>query len=233
MDFVQRFERVLSSEIPGDIVVGNCLDVMREMPGGCVDLVVTDPPYGIGADKGVGGFGISKTDRHYSDSWDNTRPCREAFTEILRIGKKTIIFGGNFFADLLPLGTHWIVWDKKGEIKFQNPYSDCELLWTNIKKNTVKKYTFIQQGFITDSQDKRCHPTQKPSELLEILLRDYSGPGNLIFDPFMGSGTTAVAADRLGRRWFGCDISKEYVEMSLNRISQDRLKRSQLSLEGT
>jgi DNA modification methylase len=134
------------------------------------------------------------------------------FNEILRVSKNAIIFGGNFFADLLPLGKHWIVWDKKGDVKFKNPYSDCELLWTNFKKNTVKKYVFKQQGFITDSKDKRVHPTQKPSELIELLLKDYGG--DTILDPFMGSGTVGVACKRLKRNFLGIELDPKYFELA-------------------
>ena len=134
---------------------GDCLEVMKQFDDKSFDLVLTDPPYGIKAAGGVGGYGISKTDKHYIDNWDNDRPSKTYFDQLLRLGQNTIIFGGNFFADILPRSTHWIVWDKKGDIKFQNPYSDCELIWTDFKKNTIKKIIFKQQGFITDSKDKR------------------------------------------------------------------------------
>jgi site-specific DNA-methyltransferase (adenine-specific) len=198
------------------IIQGDCLEIMKGMPDKSIDLVLTDPPYGIGACKGVGGFGVSKTDRHYVGGWDKKRPSKGVFDEIIRVSKNAIIFGGNFFADLLPQGSHWLVWDKKGDIKFQNPYSDCELLWTNIKKNTVKKIVFKQQGFITDSKDKRVHPTQKPSELIHQILSMYGG--NTILDPFMGSGTTGVACKELNRNFIGIEISPEYFKIAEQRI---------------
>ena len=196
---------------------GDCLEIMKTIPDKSIDLVLTDPPYGIKADKGVGGFGTSKTDKHYVGGWDLQRPDVGYFNEILRVSKNAIIFGGNFFADLLPLGKHWIVWDKKGDVKFKNPYSDCELLWTNVKKNTVKKYVFKQQGFITDSKDKREHPTQKPSELVKLILKDYGGQS--VLDPFMGSGTTGVACKELGRNFIGIEISPEYFKIAERRIN--------------
>src|SRR3990167_1326038 len=106
-----KFEKMINQ-----VVWGDCLEVMKAIPDKSIDLVVTDPPYGINADKGVGGFGSSKTDRHYKDGWDNQRPNKELFNEILRVGKNVVIFGGQFFADLLPVNVHWIVWDKKGDI---------------------------------------------------------------------------------------------------------------------
>src|SRR3990167_6018033 len=152
------------------IIQGDCLGVMKQIPDKSIDLVLTDPPYGIGADKGVGG-GISKG-RKYKGDW-YILPSKEYFDEMLRIGKQVIIFGGNFFTDLLPVNGHWIVWDKTGEIKFDNTYSQAELAWTNVNKNTVKKYVVIQAGFIAEEKD-RFHPTQKPVSLFSAIINDYT-----------------------------------------------------------
>ena len=195
----------------------DCLEFMRTLPDKCIDLVLTDPPYGIGADKGVGGFGSSKTDKHYEGNWDKFTPSREYFDEIIRIGKKVIIFGGNFFTDKLPVNGHWIVWDKKGDIAFDNPFGDCELAYTNIKKKSVKKYKVIQQGFVSEERD-RWHPTQKPVHLLRKIIEDYSEDG-IIFDPFIGGGSTGVACRQMKRDFIGCEISPEYC-----KIAEDRIK---------
>lgn len=200
------------------VIQGDCLEELKKMPDNSVDLVLVDPPYGIKACSGVGGFGISKTDNHYKGGWDKSRPNKIYFDEMLRVGKQAIIFGGNYFADLLPQGKHWIVWDKKGDIKFQNPYSDCELIWTNIKRNTVKKYVFKQQGFIKDTKDIRYHPTQKPSELIEIFLKEYTNEGDTILDPFAGSGTTGVACKNLNRNYILIEKEPEYIEIINKRL---------------
>ena len=203
----------------GQIICGDCLEVMQGIPDNSVDLVLTDPPYGIGADKGVGG-GINRG-RKYKDNWD-IRPQKKVFDEILRISKNAIIFGGNFFTDLLPVNGHWIVWDKVGEIKFNNPYSQAELAWTNYKKNIVKKYVIIQAGFIA-KEKKRYHPTQKPVELFGSILNDYTQKNDLILDPFLGSGTTAVACKQLNRRFTGIEISEEYCKIARKRLAQEYL----------
>ena len=205
------------SEFENKLILGDCLEVMKEMPDKSVDLVLTDPPYGIGCDKGVG-RGIS-TGRKYKDTWD-VRPKQEYFNEMIRISKQAIIFGGNFFTDLLPVNGHWVVWDKTGQIKFDNPYSGAELAWTNVSKNTVKKYVVIQAGFIAQEKD-RWHPTQKPVALFSAILRDYTKENDLICDPFFGSGTTCVAAKRLGRRYCGIEISPKYYELACNRVKQE------------
>ena len=204
------------SENPKIVIYNDdCLNILKTMPDKSVDLVLTDPPYGIGADKGVGGFGSSKTDNHYEDNWD-IKPKKEIFDEMLRVGKSVIIFGGNFFTDLLPVNGHWIVWDKTGGIKFENPFSDCELAWTNIDKKMVKKYIVIQQGFIAQERD-RFHPTQKPVDLFRAIIKDYS-EGGIILDPFMGSGTTGVACANLNRNFIGIEISEKYCSIAEERI---------------
>lgn len=119
----------------------DCIDIMRSMPDNSVDLVLTDPPYGINRDKGSAGFGCAKG-RTYKGNWDSKIPSKEVFDEILRVGKNVIIFGGNYFAHLLPPSKCWLVWDKKGNIKFKNPFADCELVYTNFNK-VVKKYIFF------------------------------------------------------------------------------------------
>lgn len=195
----------------------DCLETMKRMGDKSVDLILTDPPYGINADKGVGGFGSSKTDKHYEGDWDSKTPDKIYFDEMLRVAKKVIIFGGNFFTDKLSVNGHWIVWDKKGDIAFDNPFGDCELAYTNINKKSVKKYKVIQQGFISEEKD-RFHPTQKPVHLLKKIIEDYSEEGT-IFDPFAGGGSTLVACKQLKRDFIGVEISPEYV-----KIAQDRIK---------
>lgn len=194
------------------LILGDCLEEMKKIPDKSVDLVLTDPPYGIGADKGVGG-GIQKG-RKYEGNWD-IRPTEEYFNEMLRVSKQAIIFGGQCFTDLLPRNNHWIVWDKTGEIKFDNPYSGAELAWTNYQKNTIKKYVVIQAGFIAQEKD-RWHPTQKPVALMRAILRDYEC--KTILDPFMGSGTTGVACKELGRNFIGIEIEPKYFEIAKRRI---------------
>ncbi len=202
----------------------DCLEGLKKLPDNSIDLVITDPPYGINADKGVGGFGSSpKTARKYNDNWDNKTPSKEVFNEILRVGKKVFIFGGNFFTDKLPIGTHWIVWDKIGDIKFKNPFSDCELIWSNINKKTIKKIKVIQQGFIRDKgfSNQRVHPTQKPIKIIREILKEYDG--NIILDCFMGSGTTAIACKQLNKLFLGFEINPEYIKISNKRLAQQTL----------
>lgn len=203
------------------IINADCLDILRRLPDKCVDLLLTDPPYGIKADKGAKGFGISKDlARKYSGDWDSQTPEQIIFDEMLRVSKKAIIFGGNYFTDKLPVSKCWIVWDKVGENKFDNPFADVELAWTNDSK-VCKKITCIQQGFINeDKSQPRIHPTQKPLKLFETILSDYSNENDLILDCFSGSGTTAVACHNLHRRFICIEKDPEYCRASCERLEQ-------------
>lgn len=195
----------------------DCIEGMKQFSDKSIDLIVTDPPYGKRADKGTNGFGSAKN-RKYSGEWDNSRPNKECFDEMFRVAKNVIIFGGNYFCDMLPPSNCWIVWDKKGDIAFQNPFADCELIYTTFK-NPIKKIVFKQQGFITDSKDKRFHPTQKPSELIVQLLEMFSKPNQTVLDPFMGSGTTAIACINTNRNYIGFELDTGYFNIANERIS--------------
>ena len=191
---------------------------MKQIESGGVDLIVTDPPYGKKADKGTNGFGTSKN-RRYQGGWDNQRPDKQVFDEMFRISKNLIIFGANYFCDMLPFSNHWIFWDKKGDISFKNPFADGELIYTTFT-SPIKRVVFKQQGFITDSKDKRYHPTQKPSELIQMLIEQYSNEGDIILDPFLGSGTTAVACVNTNRHYIGFELDPQYYDIACKRLDK-------------
>lgn len=194
-------------------------DVEALMSGEKADICFTDPPYGIKMDKGFegfggfGGFGPPIKRRQYNDNWDDERPSKNTFELILNNCKQAVIFGGNFFADLLPLSTHWIVWDKKNTMP---TFGDCELCWTDIKRISVKKYEFTYNGLI-GKEKERYHPTQKPVGLFKLILYDYTKENYLIFEPFSGSGTTIIAAQQTNRRCFALEISERYVDVAVRR----------------
>ena len=213
--------------ICGDSTDVNVID--RLMDGVKAQLLLTDPPYGINADKGVGGFGSSpKTANKYDDEWDSFSPSKDTFDMILEKADNSIIFGGNYFTDKLPLGKCWIVWDKVGDIQFQNPYSDCELAWTNIDRNSVKKYTKIQQGFVADEKEKRVHPTQKPVGMLADILKDFSEKNDSILDCFGGSGSTLIACEQLNRTCYMVELAPHYCDVIIQRWENFTGKKARL-----
>lgn len=207
----------------------DCLETMRRMPDGFVDLVLTDPPYGIGVDRTMakqGGtkYGKAAAAKAYYEStgWDDVIPNADVFAEILRISKHQIIFGGNYFTEYLPPSSSWLVWDK---VNGDNGFADCELAWTS-HKSAVRLKRYMWNGMLQQdmkNKEQRYHPTQKPTALMRWCLSRYSKKDDLIYDPFMGSGTTARACKDLGRNYIGSEISKEYCEISEKRLRQEVL----------
>jgi len=203
------------------ILLGDCLDVMREMPDKCVDLVLTDPPYGIGESNernATRGNACRPTDYgHYT--WDSKRIPPEYFDEIRRISQNQIIFGGNYYGSILGDTSCYIVWDKDNG---KNDFADCELAWTSFK-TAVRKFKYRWNGMLQENmrdKEKRIHPTQKPVALFEWILRLYSKPGDIILDPFLGSGTTVAACINLERQYIGIEINPDYVLASQQRIKK-------------
>jgi site-specific DNA-methyltransferase (adenine-specific) len=200
---------------------------MRGWPAGCVDAVITDPPYGMGIGGGgrIGGskpigqsHGPVVEARDYGViTWDASRPSPEHFAEMLRVSKVQAIFGGNFFADLLPPSRCWYCWDKGR----RNNFADCELVWTSLD-SPARVMNFHYDGcMMADKRDnERQHPTQKPVQVMERLILDLTAPDALILDPFCGSGSTLVAAERLGRRWIGIDIDPHWCDVARRRTAQ-------------
>jgi len=189
---------------------GDCMDMMREKPDGFWDLVIADPPYGIEATVEIG-LGDTKSGRINRPSkwaqkeWDKNRPTKDFFNELKRVSKNQIIFGGNYFADLLPPSRCWIVWDKMQRVN----QADAELAWTSFT-NSVRVYQFHcnkLQGFMNPD---RFHPTEKPVALYKWLLQNYAKPGDKILDPMMGSGSSRIAAWDMGFEYWGCELDGDY-----------------------
>ncbi len=206
-------------EIENKIINADCMDILKQLPDKCIDLVLTDPPYGINCDGGGYGFGV-KPKILDKKNWDTEIPSRKIFDEIFRVSKNQIIFGGNYFTQYLQPTKAWIFWDKIGSYKLKNNFSEGELIWTSFSKVT-KKITFVQQGFINDNKEEnknRFHPTQKPVGLFEMILQDYSNENDLVLDCFSGSGTTAIACSELKRNFICIEKDKQYYEASVRRL---------------
>lgn len=219
------------------LICGDCGDVNvidRLLEGEKPSLLLTDPPYGINCDKGIKTtYGANAHNEYkYNGEWDNNTPDKDIFDYLRSITDNQIIFGGNFFTDKLPVGTSWIVWDKVGNIGFNNPFSDCELAWTNYEKVITKKYTVLQQGFVADEKEKRVHPTQKPVKLLAEILGDNSKENDNILDTFGGSGSTLIACEQLNRKCYMCELDPRYVDVIIQRWENLTGKKAELIEEG-
>jgi site-specific DNA-methyltransferase (adenine-specific) len=173
-----------------------------------VDLVLTDPPYGIGANKMTLGTGNHTFER--GDDWDNQRQP-EIISQLLHY-PKVAIWGGNYYTDILPMNNKWLIWHKLND---GLSFSEAELAWTNFSMNTrvFSKYC---------ANRIKQHPTEKPQELMSWCI-GLAG-ADLILDPFLGSGTTAVASKILGRRCIGIEISQAYCDIAIKRLSQSVMR---------
>jgi len=202
------------------IYCGDCLKIMKELPDKSIDLILTDPPYGINENnkKRTQRGNLANPINYGEFTWDKKRVSKDYFTEMFRVSKNQIIFGGNYYTDYnLPRSSCWLIWDKVNETKH---FSDCELAWTSFK-TAVRKFTWRWDGFLQEDmkhKEKRVHPTQKPLALFEWCVYKYSDEGNLILDPFIGSGTTAVACIRTKRNFIGIDKEPKYVDIANKRI---------------
>jgi len=193
------------------LILGDCLKVM---PGlGRFDAVVTDPPYGIGADEAAAkNKGKSGWKYYEFKGWDAARPSPEIFAKILSNSDEQIIWGGNYFADLLPPTMRWLVWDK-GQRDFS--LADCEFAWTSQQK-AARVFNYARAKALLDGKE---HPTQKPVALMEWCL-GFLPDAKTILDPFMGSGTTLVACQRMGRHGTGIEIDPDYFAIACKRVDE-------------
>ena len=205
-------------EFENQIITGDCLEVMKDWSDNPLKppeslvmdnmtiICITDPPYGINADKMK--MGTGRHNWNITTKWDGMRPKQLVFDIIRQISSNQIIWGGNYFADYLPPSMNWLVWDKK------NPnlsFSEAEMAWVYEGKR-IRIYQYYS------GKGGKMHPTEKPLPLMAWCVENYSQPNDLILDPFCGSGTTCVAAKMLGRRYIGIDISPEYCQIAKERL---------------
>ena len=200
------------------LILGDCLQVMPLL--GRFDAVVTDPPYGIGraSGMGVGGHGKGgkkRNGKRYNGTWDGSRPEDAAFSLLMEIADSAIIWGGQFFADTLPPQGKWLWWDK---CQTMPSYGDGELAWTNLRGDAPKKFTLGLQAVHASGQSG-LHPTQKPLALMEWCL-GFLPDAKTILDPFLGSGTTLVACQRMGRAGTGIELDPDYFAIACKRVDE-------------
>lgn len=189
------------------LYLGDCMDILPTLPK--VDAVITDPPYGI--DVGSMGMGKGKKATNFEKfEWDKETPNINLIEKCLIAGDISIIWGGNYF--VLPPSGCWLAWDKVQQFSG----ADLELAWTNLCKPT--KAFRMSRVEAYGNIDKQ-HPTQKPVALMKWCI-DQAGNPETILDPFMGSGTTGVAAIQMGRKFIGIEREPKYFEIACKRIEQ-------------
>jgi len=138
-------------------------------------------------------------------------------THLLRY-KRLVLWGGNHYADKLPASPSWLVWDR---VSGTSDTADAELAWTNLG-GTVRTFAYMWNGVCRagEKETHGWHPTQKPVALMAWIIDRWTDPGDLILDPYMGSGPVAAAAYQLGRRYIGVELVKEYCDAALRRLAQ-------------
>ena len=189
----------------------DCLETMKRMEDNSVDLVLTDPPYGINRDGGESGKNWKQYEKK---GWDTKIPEEEIFEEIFRISKNQIIWGANYFTKYLPSSMGWIYWDKGQKLTM----SDGELAFTSFQK-ALRSVTFNR---VEITMDGGVHPTQKPLKLFDYCIRKaLKEDKNIktVYDPFMGSGTTAIVCKSLNLDYIGSELDEDYYKIIQKRLS--------------
>jgi site-specific DNA-methyltransferase (adenine-specific) len=196
--------------------------LMSRYPDNYFDLAIVDPPYGIGMDGGS----IGKGKKLSKKNWDNETPKDEYFTELFRVSKNQIIWGGNYFK--LALTKSWIYWDKMQD-GFAESFSSGELAWSSFNlpmKQIRYKYQGNYEGYennITTKSSKphllKIHPTQKPVALYKWLLSKYAKQGDKILDTHLGSGSIAIACHDMGFDLTACELDPDYYNAAMKRLT--------------
>jgi DNA modification methylase len=195
------------------LYLGDCREILPSL--GSVDAIVTDPPYGIGESsrKVASRKNAAEVKDYGAFEWDKEPPPAWLIDLMREASRWQIIFGGNFFN--LPPSSCWLVWDKKNS----GDFADCELAWTNMPK-AVRKIEWMWNGMIRKGSDIREHPTQKPLGVMAWALDQLPDDVATVCDPFMGSGTTGIAALQKGLKFIGIEREAAYFETTIQRFTK-------------
>lgn len=197
---------------------GDCREILPQL--GPVDLVLTDPPYGINYSPAGGGAGwASKTFSGEHLVLGDAEP----FDPTHLLGSpRLILWGGNHFADRLPASATWLIWYKRFPNEAPNDFADCELAWSNLG-GPARVYWHEWKGAMRSSERaQHYHPTQKPVALMKWCLQQ-AGDSGVVLDPYMGSGPVARAAKDLKWRYIGIEIEEKYCRIAVERLQQEPL----------
>jgi site-specific DNA-methyltransferase (adenine-specific) len=197
--------------------------VMARYPDKYFDLAVVDPPYGnnlSGGRSAKNGWNNKIDWDKCNKGWNLNIPNAEYFAELRRVSKNQIIWGGNYFANLLPPSECWLIWDK-GQRDFS--LADGEMAWTSFDK--AMRIKTIHRAVA--NQEDKIHPTQKPVALYDWIFKNYAKPTDKILDTHLGSGSSRIAAHKAKLDFVGCELDKEYFEAADKRY---KLFASQLTM---
>ena len=203
----------------------DCMEYMATLPGKAFDLAIVDPPYGIGEDGGNKNRGrkadnYSRKVIHIKKDWDSSKPKKEYWDELFRVSKNQVVWGGNYFSEFLPSRMGWIFWNKL----IGGDFSDGELAWTSFNR-ALRMYTYSYHGD-TKGGHTRIHPTQKPKSLYQYILHNYAKPGDKILDTHLGSGSSAIAAHKMGFDFVGTELDLDYYNAAVKRFNEQTMQQT-------
>ena len=194
----------------------DCRDVLPSIDPDSVDLLLTDPPYGINLDTDYSG--LNGSHRTYERVAGDNAPFDPA--PLLTYGR-CVLWGANHYASRLPDSSSWISWDKRGDQK-PTMFADVELAWTNLGGPAIR-YRHWWGVNRASERGYHVHPTQKPVALMRWIVEKWTKPGDLVLDPYMGSGPVARACADLGRRYIGIELVEDYCKVAVSRLAQQTL----------
>lgn len=221
---------ILSEHPKIELFNGDCINILKNLEDKSIDLICTDPPYGVRKGKNDGSE-IWDDRKHFFKTIDNW------LKECLRVSKTTIWFCADKMLPYILKGRenvfHRILfWNKPAGSQFAGAMHSN--IWYSIepilvfgevpKTNKTKRYGFANFSYRTVPHKEFGHPTTKPLELMKDLIYFYSNEGDLVCDPFMGSGTTGVACKELGRNFIGVELDEQYFNIAVNRIKSANLQ---------
>lgn len=210
-----------------EFINGDCMAGMREYPDKFFDLAICDPPYGGVTQGGYmvnkisGGVARNRNDYHLA-LWSFDKPAPEYFKELMRVSKNQIIWGGNYFASMLPDSQCWLVWDKEKPDGVH--YADVELAWTSYDR-AARIFHFTWNGMLQGdmkNKEHKIHPTQKPVALYKWILERFSEQGDKILDTHVGSASSLIACREMNRQYVGFEIDETYYKMAKERLDAER-----------
>ena len=207
------------TDILGNIKLYNadCMEVMKTFKDKQFDLAIVDPPYGINITKN------KRLNNNSVNDWDSEIPSKEYFTELKRVSKNQIIWGGNYFIEHLNNTRCFINWDKLNHL---DTYADCEMAWTSFDKNAkIFKYMWDGNRYGYEGNIKgvgkptiRFHPAQKPVALYKWLLQNFAKEGDTILDTHFGSLSIGIACHDLKFDLTAIELDKDYYEQAKQRL---------------
>jgi site-specific DNA-methyltransferase (adenine-specific) len=207
----------------------DCIEGMKHFPDKYFDLAIVDPVYGdvtkggYMKDKYNGkkiGTGAAVRNNYHNGLWQQDKTGQDYFTELLRVSKNQIVWGGNYFANNLPTSQCWIVWDKQHPEGLK--FADVELAWTSYNRS-ARIFRYMWNGMLQgDMKNKevRIHPTQKPVKLYEWLIDKFSEQGDTILDTHVGSASSLIAFKNTGHKFVGFELDPIYYEQSKKRYEE-------------